>query len=195
MLVSNLVRPIRAPATNKFVVEDAPAAPFLLSAAVDLKNYIAAKGYRKIPIGYSATDTGALRPMLQNYLVCRENPLERLDFYALNSYEWCGSTPTFETSGYVSLQADADNYPVPIFFSEDGCNTVPPRTFNDQNAIFGPNMSETWSGAIIYEWIQELNQYGLVTYGPQLDSSVQEGSSIVQGYNSWITPTSLFQVG
>lgn len=165
-------------------MEDHPAAPFLLAAAVDLKAYIAAKGYRKIPIGYSATDTGALRPMLQNYLVCRSNPTERLDFYALNSYEWCGTSPTFETSGYISLQADADNYPVPIFFSEDGCNTVPPRTFNDQNAIFGPNMSETWSGAIIYEWIQELNNYGLVSYGPQLDASIQQGSSIIQGYRS-----------
>lgn len=163
-------------------MEDAPAAPFLLSAAVDLKAYIKAKGYRKIPIGYSATDTGALRPMLQNYLVCRDDPIERLDFYALNSYEWCGSSPTFETSGYVSLQADADNYPIPIFFSEDGCNTVPPRTFNDQAAIFGPNMTDTWSGAIIYEWIQEMNQYGLVSYGPQLDASIQQGSSIIQGY-------------
>lgn len=174
-------------------MEDAPAAPFLLSAAVDLKNYIVAKGYRKIPIGYSATDTGALRPMLQNYLVCRQNPIERLDFYALNSYEWCGSSPTFETSGYVALQADADNYPVPIFFSEDGCITVPPRSFTDQNAIFGPNMSETWSGAIIYEWIQELNKYGLVTYGPQLDATVQEGSSIVQGYTHAHPPTMLVQ--
>ena len=163
-------------------MQDAGAAPLLLSAAVDLKSYRDAKGYRKIPIGYSATDTAVLRPMLQNYLVCRPNATERLDFYALNSYEWCGSTPTYESSGYASLQAEANNYPVPIFFSEDGCNTVPPRTFYDQAAIFGPEMVNTWSGAIIYEWIQEMNQYGLVSYGPPLASDVNQGSSIIQGY-------------
>ncbi|KIX03153.1 uncharacterized protein Z518_06704 [Rhinocladiella mackenziei CBS 650.93] len=171
------------------VLADAQAAPFLLSAAVDLKTYRDTKGYRKIPVGYSATDTAVLRPMLQNYLVCRPNVTERLDFYALNSYEWCGSTPTYRSSGYVGLQADAENYPVPIFFSEDGCNTVPPRTFNDQAAIFGPDMVDTWSGAMIYEWIQEMNQYGLVSYGPPLGSDVNQGSSIIQGFTRQGTPT------
>ncbi|KIV78689.1 hypothetical protein, variant [Exophiala sideris] len=168
---------------------DSGAAPYLLSAAVDLKIYRDAKGYRKIPIGYSATDTAVLRPMLQDYLVCRPNATERMDFYALNSYEWCGSSPTFNTSGYVALQADAENYPIPIFFSEDGCNTVPPRTFNDQAAIFGPDMVNTWSGAIIYEWIQETNAYGLVSYGAQVAATVEVGSSIVDGFTRQGTPT------
>jgi len=43
-------------------------------------------------------------------------------------------------------------------------------------------MADTWSGAIIYEWIQEMNQYGLISYGAQQDSSVNEGSSILQGF-------------
>jgi len=168
---------------------DSDAAPFLLAAAVDLKSYQVAKGYRKIPIGYSATDTAVLRPMLQDYLVCRPNETERLDFYALNSYEWCGSTPTYQTSGYVALQADAENYPIPIFFSEDGCNTVPPRTFDDQAAIFGPDMVNTWSGAIIYEWIQETNDYGLVSYGPFAGGEVNDGSVVVEGYTRQGSPT------
>ena len=162
-------------------VDDSGAAPFLLAAAVDLKSYSAARGYRKIPVGYSATDTAVLRPMLQDYLVCRPNATERLDFYALNSYEWCGSTPTFQTSGYSQLQALAVDLSIPIFFSEDGCNTVPPRTFDDQATIFGPDMVGTWSGAIIYEWIQELNNYGLVEYGPSVGPDVQQGDVIVQG--------------
>ncbi|KIW10649.1 hypothetical protein PV08_11613 [Exophiala spinifera] len=166
---------------------DSGAAPYLLSAAVDLKNYREAKGYRKIPIGYSATDTAVLRPNLQDYVVCRPNVTERLEFYALNSYEWCGSSPNFNTSGYVGLQASAENYPVPIFFSEDGCNTVPPRTFNDQAAIFGPDMVDTWSGAIIYEWIQETNNYGLVTYGPP--GGQDQGSVVVDGFTRQGTPT------
>jgi hypothetical protein len=153
----------------------------VLSAVADLKGYQKAKGYRKIPIGYSATDTAVLRPMLQNYLVCRRNETERVDFYALNSYEWCGSQSSYTISGYNILQQYANGYPVPIFLSEDGCNTVPPRGFEDQSAIFGPEMSGTWSGAIIYEWIEETNNYGLVNYGPFAGKGVTEGTSIVDG--------------
>jgi len=161
-------------------VADSGAAPYLLTATADLKAYREAQGYRKIPIGYSATDTTVLRPMLQEYVVCRPNETERLEFYALNSYEWCGSS-TYQSSGYVQLQESFQDYPVPVFFSEDGCNTVPPRTFDDQAAIFGPDMVSTWSGAIIYEWIEEMNNYGLVSYGPQLGQDVNEGTSILQG--------------
>ena len=163
------------------LVADSGAAPYLLAAAADLKAYGNARGYRKIPIGYSATDTAVLRPMLQNYVVCRPNETERLDFYSLNSYEWCGGSATYQTSGYTGLQASAEGYPIPIFFSEDGCNTVPPRDFKDQAAIFSEPMVDTWSGAIIYEWIQELNNYGLVSYGPQQAPDVNQGSSVIQG--------------
>ena len=174
---------------DRNVVADSGAAPYLLAAAADIKAYIKAKGYRQIPIGYSATDTAVLRPMLQDYVVCRPNETERLDFYSLNSYEWCGAVATYQTSGYSQLQAFAATYPVPIFFSEDGCNTVPPRDFNDQSAIFGPNMVNTWSGAIIYEWIQETNNYGLISYGPPQGSTVNEGSTVIQGFVRQGTPT------
>lgn len=118
--------------------------------------------------------------MLQDYLVCRPNDTERLDFYALNSYRWCGDA-TYQTSGYDSIEQMFENYPVPVFFSETGCNVIAPRTFGDQDAIFGPEMSDTFSGAIIYEWIQELNNYGLISYGPQMAADMQVGTSIVQG--------------
>ncbi|KIV97639.1 hypothetical protein, variant 1 [Exophiala mesophila] len=173
------------------ILDDQDAAPYLLTAAVDLKAHIAEQGYRKIPIGYSATDTAVLRPMLQYYLVCRPNVTERLDFYALNSYEWCGQSQNYNTSGYFALQEEAENYPVPIFFSEDGCNTVPPRTFNDQAAIFSEPMVSTWSGAMIYEWIEELNHYGVVSYGPPLDPSVQDGDRVIQGFTRQGVPTPL----
>ena len=120
--------------------------------------------------------------MLQDYLVCRTNETERLDFYSLNSYEWCGSSSSYTISGYNQLQAIAEGYPVPIFLSEDGCNTNPPRDFADQSAIFGTEMEGTFSGAIIYEWIQETNDYGLVSYGPFAGSSVVQGSSVIDGY-------------
>jgi len=171
------------------VVAEAPAAPYVLAAVADLKGYQNAKGYRKIPIGYSATDSTVLRPMLQNYLVCRANESERVDFYSLNSYEWCGSHSSYAISGYNILQQYANGYPVPIFLSEDGCNTVPPRTFDDQSAIFGSQMSGTWSGSIIYEWIEETNNYGLVKYGPFAGKGVNEGTSVVDGFSRQGTPT------
>lgn len=119
-----------------------PSAPYIKAAVADMKSYLSAKGYRQIPIGYSAADIAELRPMLQNYLACAE-PDQAIDFYGLNSYEWCGAA-TYDTSGYGGLQAMALGYNIPIFFSETGCNVGGERTFNDQKAIFGPKMIDTW---------------------------------------------------
>ncbi|OJD22166.1 hypothetical protein ACJ73_06492 [Blastomyces percursus] len=169
------------------VANDSAAAPYVLAAARDIKAYRDSKNYRRIPVGYSAADIAELRPMLQNYLVCREDESERLDFFALNAYEWCGES-TFEMSGYANLQNQAAGYPVPIFFSETGCNVARPRDFDDLNAILGPEMTGTWSGAMVYEWIEELNNYGLITYGkvPEGDTS---NPSALDGFSRRGTPT------
>jgi hypothetical protein len=88
--------------------------------------------------------------MLQNYLACGTNSSESVDMFGLNAYEWCGNN-NMMTSGYNTLNTYAQGYNIPIFFSETGCNTVQPRTFEDQSAIFGSAMNDIWSGAIIYE--------------------------------------------
>ncbi|KAK6063182.1 1,3-beta-glucanosyltransferase [Seiridium cupressi] len=163
------------------------AAPFIKAATRDLKAYRNSKGYREIPIGYSAADIAELRPMLQNYLTCGGNASENIDFFGLNSYEWCDPA-TYDTSGYKNLEADAGNFPVPIFFSETGCNTPGPRLFADQAAIFGSNMVNDWSGAIIYEWLEEANNYGLISYGPSVAATVT-GTDIDGGYTRKGTPT------
>jgi hypothetical protein len=111
---------------------DSIAAPYVKAAARDMKAYRDSKGYRKIPVGYSAADIASLRPNLQNYLACGTNASESLDFFSLNAYEWCGES-TFSTSGYEGLQKDASKYNIPIFFSETGCQTVKPRTFGKFN--------------------------------------------------------------
>ncbi|KAF2663944.1 1,3-beta-glucanosyltransferase gel3 precursor [Microthyrium microscopicum] len=147
-----------------------PAAPYVKAATRDLKSYRDSKGYRNIPVGYSAADIASLRPMLQNYLACGSDAEAAIDFFSLNAYEWCGAS-TYQTSGYAGLNSYVQNYSIPIFFSETGCNTAPPRTFTDQAAIFGPEMSPYWSGSIIYEWIQENNAYGLISYGAHVDPS------------------------
>jgi hypothetical protein len=162
------------------------AAPYVLAAARDIKAYRDQKGYRQIPVGYSAADIADLRPMLQNYLACSKNESERLDFYSLNAYEWCGQS-SYEVSGYNMLQKNATDYPIPIFFSETGCNTPAPRTFDDQDSIFGSKMSGTWSGAIIYEWIEETNDYGLINYGPSVSAATN--TIVEDGYTRKGTPT------
>ncbi|RQM08230.1 hypothetical protein DH86_00001428 [Scytalidium sp. 3C] len=163
------------------------AAPYVKAAARDMKAYRKSKGYREFPIGYSAADIAELRPQLQNYLACGGNASESIDFFGLNAYEWCGNSD-FHTSGYSTLNDYAQAYNIPIFFSETGCNTVPPRTFDDQAAIFGPDMVDWWSGAIIYEWIEEANSYGLISYGPTV-AATATGADIAGGFSRGGTPT------
>ena len=73
---------------------------------------------------------------------------------------------------------ELQGYPVPVFFSEDGCNIVRPRTFSDLQAIYGPNMTSIMSGAIIYEWTQEANDYGIIQYP---DTAIQDGVVVPVG--------------
>ena len=161
------------------------AAPYIKSAARDIKAYRDSKGYHNIPVGYSAADIAQLRPMLQDYLACG-NQSENIDFFSLNSYEWCGTDSSYTISGYSQLQANAADYPLPIFFSETGCIKPPPRTFEDQASIFGPEMAGTWSGAIIYEWLEEANTYGLISYGP---TAAATATDAVGGFTRTGTPT------
>ncbi|KAF2753466.1 hypothetical protein EJ05DRAFT_514935 [Pseudovirgaria hyperparasitica] len=164
------------------------AAPYVKAAARDLKAYRNSKNYRKVPIGYSAADIASLRPMLQNYLVCGDNADESLDFFALNAYEWCGDA-TYETSGYEILNDMVKDFPVPIYFSETGCIVPKPRTFDDQAAILGDKMNQYWSGAIIYEWIMEANDYGLISYGAKVDPA--SNNAPPDGFPRSGTPTPL----
>ncbi|KOS22625.1 hypothetical protein ESCO_001740 [Escovopsis weberi] len=165
--------------------EDSPVAPYLKAAVRDMKAYRDQKGYRHFPIGYSSADILELRPMLEYYLTCGSNSSEIVDFFGLNSYSWCDPS-TYEASSYNQLEKDAVNFRVPIFLTETGCNVPGPRKFDDQDAIFGDKMNRDWSGAIIYEWIQETNDYGLITYGPKSDA---DSPDVEDGYLRKGTPT------
>jgi hypothetical protein len=156
------------------------AAPYIKAAVADMKAYRNSKNYRAVPIGYSAADIAGLRPWLQDYLVCGSDPNAAIDFFGLNSYEWCGDN-NYQQSGYADLQALAVNYSSVIFFSETGCNVGGARLFQDQASILGPDMDGTWSGAIIYEWVEETNNYGLVNYG-------SPGGSVLSGTPTAIAP-------
>lgn len=163
------------------------AAPYIKAATRDMKAYRDKQGFRKIPVGYSAADIAELRPMLQNYLACGDDTNDTIDFFGLNAYEWCAADNDFQTSGYKTLNDMSQGYSVPIFFSETGCNTARPRLFLDQNAILGSEMNDLWSGAIVYEWIEEQNNYGLISYGPP--QGTKTGDNIEDGFLRKGTPT------
>ncbi|KAF3937931.1 hypothetical protein ABW19_dt0210443 [Dactylella cylindrospora] len=160
----------------------AKAVEYVAAAVADIKTHIQNKGFsHPVYIGYASTDNADTRPMVQNYLACEHEGFSNrdasIDFYGVNAYEWCNPTDTFETSGYSRLTGylSSANYDIPAFFSEDGCNTAPPRLFEDMFSIYGSNMTDWWSGSIVYEWINEANKYGLVSYGMVSDPSTAVG--------------------
>ncbi|KAL3231120.1 Uncharacterized protein RNJ44_00759 [Nakaseomyces bracarensis] len=134
------------------------ASPFVKAAIRDTKNYINLKGYRNIPVGYSTNDDINTRLNLANYFVCSDT---KADFYGVNIYEWCGYS-SYGTSGYKERTEEFTNYPIPVFFSEFGCNLVRPRPFTEVNALFGRKMASVWSGGIVYMYFEEENGYGVV---------------------------------
>ncbi len=156
-------------------------APFIKAAIRDVKTYRQSKNYRDIPVGYSGADIPALRPMLQDYLACGPDPSQAADFFSLNVYEWCGKS-SFDGSGYNQLVANASNLQIPIFITETGCNKPEPRYFDDMDSILGKDMDNSWSGAIVYEWIEEMNNYGMCERTP---FAIHDHANSAQGLISY----------
>ena len=121
---------------------------------------------RSIGIGYSAADVRDVLDSTWEYLQCAidgsTNDTSRSDFFALNSYSWCGSTATLQSSGYSTLASDFSNTSVPVFFSEYGCNAVLPRVFDEVQALYGPQLTPVMSGGLVYQYTEDASNYGLV---------------------------------
>lgn len=156
------------------------ASPFVKAAIRDVKAYIKEKGYRQIPVGYSTNDDAETRDYLADYFDCGSRE-EAADFYGYNMYEWCGNKVDFESSGYQERTEEFANYTIPVFFSEYGCNVPQPREFNDVPSLYSDNMTDVWSGGIVYMYFEEANNYGLVSI--EADGSV----STLPDYNQYST--------
>ena len=150
--------------------------PYLRAVTRDLKNYIGKHSTRSIPVGYSAADVRDVLFDTWEYLQCAmngtTNDMSRIDFFGLNSYSWCGSA-TFETSGYNVLVAGFSNTTVPVFFSEYGCNKVLPRVFDEVQTLYGPLMTPVMSGGLVYEYSQEVSDFGLVILNDNTTASLR----------------------
>ncbi|CCF57644.1 hypothetical protein KAFR_0C06480 [Kazachstania africana CBS 2517] len=141
--------------------ETADASAFVKAAIRDTKQYISDQGYRSIPVGYSSNDDSKTRVAMADYFDCGDSS-DRADFYGINMYEWCGNS-TYSSSGYEARTKEFANLTIPVFFSEYGCNAVTPRLFTEVQALYGENMTDVWSGGIVYMYFEETNNYGLVS--------------------------------
>lgn len=148
---------------NEIVNDDRSAAsspPYIRAVSRDVKDYMYYNCPRMVPIGYSAADDLKYRTQLPDFLTCGD-PETAIDFYGVNSYQWCGNQ-TIKTSGYDVLIDDHRDFKFPVFFSEFGCNHIQPRIFQEIEALYSPEMSPTFDGGLVYEYSQEVNDYGLV---------------------------------
>jgi len=120
-----------------------------------MRGYIAARKYRSIPVGYSAADVSSNRYQLAQYMNCGTNATDRSDFFSFNSYSWCDPN-TFVGSGWSGFAQMYSNYSIPLFLSEYGCNTNPPRPFQEVQALYSTSeMASVYSGGLVYEYTEE----------------------------------------
>ena len=169
---------------NQDSVAQVPA--YIRAVTRDIKDYIAKQAPRSIPVGYSAADVDTMLTSTWNYLSCQldSDSSSKIDFFGLNSYSWCGQS-SFTQSGYNLLIQEFGNTTIPLFFSEYGCNLVSPRTFSEVPTIYGPQMTGVLSGGIVYEFNQEVNNYGLVENNDNGTLSILPDYNALQGqYNS-----------
>jgi len=141
------------------------ASAFVKAAVRDTKAWIKSKNYHAMGVGYAADDLPAVRGNVAAYFNC--GPIaDQIDFWGYNIYEWCGNSD-YVTSGYSQRVEEFSEYSVPSFFAEYGCNTqgggAAGRKFTEVAAIYGSNMTQVFSGGIVYEFFQEENDYGLAS--------------------------------
>lgn len=145
-----------------------PASAFVKAAVRDTKAYIKAKGYHPMGVGYAADDDATVRDQVADFMNCGD-ATDSIDFWGYNIYEWCGQS-TFQTSGYQTRTLEFQNYTVPAFFAEYGCDTpdgqkpdAAARPWQEVGTLFGSQMNDVFSGGIAYEYFEEVNDFGLVT--------------------------------
>ncbi|SGZ58467.1 CIC11C00000002197 [Sungouiella intermedia] len=157
------------------------ASAFVKAAVRDMKKYIKDKGWT-FPVGYSSNDDEDIRVAIADYFSCGSLD-ERADFFGINMYEWCGDS-TFKTSGYEDRTEEYKNLTIPVFFSEYGCNAERPRKFTEIGTIFSDEMTDVWSGGIVYMYYEEENDYGLVSVSGNSVSTLADYSYYSKEMNS-----------
>lgn len=163
------------------------ASAFVKAAVRDSKAYIRDMGYRTIGVGYATNDDADIRQHLADYFNC-DTVEDSVDFWGYNIYSWCGES-TLEESGFDIRTQEFDTYSVPVFFAEYGCIEVQPRPFTEVEAIYGDELTEVWSGGIVYMYFQEANDYGLVEVQPDGDVKLLADFTALSSQMAKVTPS------
>lgn len=143
-------------------VNTTAASAFVKAAVRDSKAYVKEKGYDK-GVGYAAADASDIRDSLADYMNCGTTD-DSVDFFGDNVYEWCGDSATYKSSGYDLINKNFSTYSVPYFFAEYGCIKPLPRTWNNIESMYGPDMEDMLNGGIVYEYFQDTNSYGMYLF-------------------------------
>lgn len=145
------------------------AAAFVKAAVRDTKSYMSNQNYRStLGVGYATADVPT-RDELAHYFACEPGNAGNgtaIDFWGYNVYSWCGES-SYAASSYGERVQFFSDYPVPVFFAEYGCiegitGGATNRPFTEVEVLYG-NMTEVFSGGIVYEWFMGVNDYGLVS--------------------------------
>jgi hypothetical protein len=89
-------------------------APYIKAVTRDMRQYIGSRGYRKIPVGYSAADVSSNRLEMAHYMNCGTTD-ERSDFFAFNDYSWCDPS-SFTQSGWDQKVKNFSDYSIPLLY-------------------------------------------------------------------------------
>jgi hypothetical protein len=79
-----------------------------------------------------------------------------------NSNGRCSGVNDWQTSGYGTMLTTFNSTTIPLFLSEFGCNTDSPRSFDEVSQGVYAGLEQSFSGGLVYEYSQEVSNYGLV---------------------------------
>ncbi|KAK4663847.1 uncharacterized protein QC763_502280 [Podospora pseudopauciseta] len=152
-------------------------APSVKAAARDLKLFRDKRGYRPIPISYTAGDFEQYRLLTAQYLTC--GPAESsVDLYGINIFNNCSDDKLDR------LRSEFSNHHTPVVFAEDGCFPET-REFSEVQTFFGESeFSRIFSGMNIYQWGRNEFGFALVVYGDEADRNLGQPDTFLPAYTS-----------
>jgi len=161
-------------------------APYVKAVTRDMKQYRTSRGMRAIPIGYSAADVSENRYEMATYMNCGTDD-QRSDFFAFNDYSWCDPN-TFEGSGWAAKVQLYSNYSIPLFLSEYGCIQTK-RQFQEVSALYNSEMTNVYSGGLVYEYSEEGSGYGLVNISGNQVTEKSDFTALQQAFQNTQPPS------
>ncbi|CAK7220474.1 1,3-beta-glucanosyltransferase [Sporothrix curviconia] len=161
------------------------SAPYVKAVTRDMRQYISERGYRKVPVGYSAADVSQNRMQLADYMNCGTDD-ERSDFFAFNDYSWCNTN--FDVSGWDQKVKNFTGYGLPIFLSEYGCITNG-RDFGEVGALMNSEMTGVYSGGLMYEYALEVNDFGIASIDGSSVSELPGFTKFASALSAYPAPT------